>query len=151
MWSTLDLTSELTSLDTARQWATSQATNVSCDRETVFAIQLALTETLSNVVRHAYEGRPGQPIRVEMEVSPDRVHLRVTDWGVPFDIAAFEPMDLETAREGGYGVHLIRTLMDEVSYDTSRPGITTVELVRHRAAETRSPNHSTPDSPPADT
>jgi serine/threonine-protein kinase RsbW len=155
MWNTLELTSELTSLDTARHWASEQAAAAHCDRETVFAIELALTETLSNVVRHAYEGRPGQPIRIEMAVETDRVQMRVTDWGLPFDVEAFEPMDLDVPREGGYGVHLIRTLMDEINYDTSQPGVTSVELVRKRhpsgATETSPQEDSTPDSPSVDT
>jgi serine/threonine-protein kinase RsbW len=153
-WARLDLTSELTSLDHARQWAGDHAAASACDKQTVFAIQLALTETLSNVVRHAYGGHPGHPIRVEMEVEDTRVRLRVTDWGEPFDVASFEPLSLDVPREGGYGVHLIRTLMDEVSYDTTNAGVTVVDLVRLRPQpddlHIDSPNGSTPAPPASD-
>jgi serine/threonine-protein kinase RsbW len=131
-WARLDLTSELTSLDRARRWVGDRASAADCDQQTVFAVQLALTETLSNVVRHAYRGEPGHRIRVEMAVDPARVRLRVTDWGEPFDVETFEPVSLDVPREGGYGVHLIRTLMDEVAYDTSQTGVTVVNLVRMR-------------------
>jgi len=50
----------------------------------------------------------------------DRVVVEVEDWGVAFDpTAAPEPdfdLDLDARPLGGLGIHMIREIMDEVSY-----------------------------------
>jgi serine/threonine-protein kinase RsbW len=132
MQSTLVLPSVLTRMDEARRWAGDHAREAGYDAETVFAVELALTETLSNVIRHAYSGEEEHEIQLDLDADTDAITLRITDWGKRFDFGAFEPEDLDVARDGGYGIHLIRTLMDEVTYDTSAQVGTSVSLVRYR-------------------
>lgn len=82
-------------------------------------IVLALDEAVANVIEHGYRGAPGE-IEVDAALSQDGVELRVVDGASPFDPLGAAPPDLggdlDSRRIGGLGVHLIRTLMDEVEY-----------------------------------
>lgn len=82
------------------------------------SLQIALDELLTNTIDYGFVGG-GQAI-VELEAAGDRVILRLTDDGRPFDpfarAAPDTSLSLEERRIGGLGIHLVRGLMDEVSY-----------------------------------
>jgi serine/threonine-protein kinase RsbW len=90
-------------------------------------LELALTEAVTNVIRHGY-GPEGGPVRVEAEVLGDQMQLCIFDWGRPIPGEAlagagarrfdFDPDDLDALPAGGMGLSLIAMLMDEVSYRT---------------------------------
>ncbi len=85
-------------------------------------VLLALHEATSNVVRHAYRGAaaPG-PLGLRLQVSPWLLRITVLDGGPGYDFAAVSPPDFAHPRDGGYGLHLMRTTMSRVSY-LRRPG-----------------------------
>lgn len=82
-------------------------------------IQLAVEEAVTNVVTHGYEGTGGE-VSVQCVPSPDLVQITITDAGPAFDPTKIPPADimadLEHRNIGGLGVHLIRSVMDEVRY-----------------------------------
>jgi anti-sigma regulatory factor (Ser/Thr protein kinase) len=82
--------------------------------------QISADEACSNAIAYAYPGTTGQ-IRVVCETTAGWFSITVTDDGVPFDpLAAPEPdldASLDSTSLGGLGIHLIRTLMDEVTYE----------------------------------
>jgi serine/threonine-protein kinase RsbW len=90
-------------------------------------LELALTEAVTNVIRHGY-GPEGGPVRVEAEVQGRQMRICIFDWGrqVPGEALAgaglhrfdFDPEDIEGLPAGGMGLSLITVLMDEVSYRT---------------------------------
>ncbi|AOM84130.1 anti-sigma B factor RsbW [Salisediminibacterium beveridgei] len=89
-------------------------------------IKLAVAEACNNVVNHAYsqdgttEGR--NDIHLEFTVYDDRVQLIVADRGGAVDLDFLKkkrgPLNasqaIEDLKEGGLGLFLIETLMDEV-------------------------------------
>ncbi len=83
--------------------------------EDIEDVKLAVAEACTAVIQH--DGH-GEFIEVTCEVSADALYLRVHDAGrqVPHTDAS-RSMDFDEARVAGLGVFLIRTLMDEVSYD----------------------------------
>lgn len=101
------------------------------------SLQIALDELLSNTIEYGFAGRSegeGEgEASVEVELRPDRVTLRLTDDGRPFDpfaVAAPDPaLAAEQRRIGGLGIHLVRGLMDEVSYQR-RKGRNVVVLTK---------------------
>lgn len=79
-------------------------------------VELAVQEAGSNVVRHAYDGQPGGRIRMELTISAGGIVADLFDAGRPFvepEAAAAAPGE---ARVHGYGLLLMRRLMDEVEY-----------------------------------
>jgi len=79
-------------------------------------ITLAVDEACSNVIRHAYMNRPGQPIIVTCRIGETHLEITVQDYGEPVDINRIKPRPLDEIRPGGLGVYIIRSVMDEVSY-----------------------------------
>lgn len=84
------------------------------------SLHVALDELLSNVVAHGFAGREGGEVTVEAVLHSDRVCVTFTDDGAPFDpLGAAIPdtaLPAEERRIGGLGIHLVRRIMDEVSY-----------------------------------
>ena len=92
-------------------------------------VKLAVAEACTNAIQHA-EGSAFMEIRCE--TSADGLRITVRDYGrgtVPEHIV---PRDLEDARVGGLGVFLIRSLMDDVSYDVHAENGTSLTMFKRR-------------------
>ena len=78
----------------------------------------AFNEAFNNVVLHAYAGKGDGRVEVLLQLDDDRVVIELTDRGQSFDLGAVPPppQPEERLAEGGYGLHIIRSLMSEVSY-----------------------------------
>jgi anti-sigma regulatory factor (Ser/Thr protein kinase) len=91
--------------------------------DTLFDIDLAVEEAASNIIRHAYPPGLSGDMLLRIETTDDVVRVVLTDWGQPFDADTVRPFDLdasaETRAKGGTGLHLIRSLMDDVVRETS--------------------------------
>jgi len=89
------------------------------NRETLDA-QISADEACSNVIAYAYPGREGG-IHIVCETGDGYFAVTVSDDGMPFNpLAIPEPdltSDLDNRDLGGLGIHLIRSLMDEVDYE----------------------------------
>jgi serine/threonine-protein kinase RsbW len=85
-------------------------------------LKLALTEAVSNSVRHAY-GTPGEgQVDIRYELRRDSVLIEVLDDGDGFDPDEAPSFDGDELSEGGLGIAIIRTIADEVEIE-SRPGV----------------------------
>ncbi len=88
------------------------------------AIIRSVDEALANVIRHAYNGRPGQPIEVtcrRLSSDPGRksrcgLEVVLADSGIPVDPEKLRGRPLEEIRPGGLGLHFIRQSMDVVEF-----------------------------------
>jgi len=84
-------------------------------------LNMALDDLLNNVVQYAFPNDPTEHhIEVEGEVRDAWVILTITDDGIPFNPLTVAPPDLSLLlheREiGGLGIHLVRSMFDEVTY-----------------------------------
>ncbi len=97
-------------------------------------IALAVDEALANVIKHGYGMQTNRPIRLRAEVVSEerRTGLRfvVRDYGRVVDPATICGRDLEEVRPGGLGVHIIRSVMDEVCYEPAVGGGTCLSMLK---------------------
>ena len=102
----------------------------------VNALNVALDEAVSNAINHGYDAGVRGEIAVRLRRAPEGVLLEVEDDGRPFDPLQVPPPDLTLPLErrpvGGLGIHLIRNLMDEVSY-TRIGGRNVLKMVKRLA------------------
>jgi len=84
--------------------------------ETIYNVQLAAHEACTNVIDHAYSGDTSQRMNITVELLPQSVIVTVKDTGVAFDPSQVVPPNLDVPQVRGYGLHLIKNLMDEVDY-----------------------------------
>ncbi len=99
------------------------------------AIKLAVDEACSNVLRHAYCGDTSRRLRINFTLTPDSLISELHDFGIGFDPNSVPAPDLENLKPGGLGIHLMRTVMDEIDYVQSDLEGNTLRLVKFRPSE----------------
>jgi anti-sigma regulatory factor (Ser/Thr protein kinase) len=100
------------------------------DSEDRQRILLAVTEGVTNVIRHGYKGRTDRRIDFLLRSPPGTFHLEIADYGQFVDPASIRSRPLEEVRPGGLGVHLMRATMDAVEYRKNAHGGTTLVLAK---------------------
>jgi anti-sigma regulatory factor (Ser/Thr protein kinase) len=116
----------------ARDWVSEKAADAGFTDREVNDLALVVSEACANVIKHAYHNEPNHPINLKLTVDEARLVLVIRDFGATFDLANYRPPDLDVPQEGGYGVFIILSLMDEVDYDVSDQPGTTLRLVKNR-------------------
>jgi serine/threonine-protein kinase RsbW len=86
----------------------------------VQAVDLALEEVLTNIISHGYADDGEHGITVRLEARPGELEAEVEDDGQAFDpLQAPAPDTTRPLHErsiGGLGIHLVRTLVDDLEY-----------------------------------
>ena len=92
--------------------------------QTAYNVQLAAHEVCVNIVDHAYKGMDDGRIQIVIALleTPARLVISLTDQGAWFDISAVAEPDLHNPQVRGYGLFLIRRLVDEASYERGEDG-----------------------------
>jgi serine/threonine-protein kinase RsbW len=84
-----------------------------------YNLRLALQEACNNIVDHAYKNQQG---RIELTFrllnTPAAIQIDIIDNGDSFDIEQAPTPNLEQPQIRGYGLYLMRQLLDEVFYET---------------------------------
>lgn len=130
--SSLVIDSRVEEIGRARRWLGEHARQAGFPAKVVGGMGLALTEACANIIEHSYQGKAGGTIELHLTIDATRLVLTLRDYGRPFDLSQYKPPDLDQPHEGGYGVYLIRSLMDSVEYDSHGEQGTTLTLVKNR-------------------
>ncbi|MBN1786888.1 MAG: ATP-binding protein [Sedimentisphaerales bacterium] len=98
-----------------------QAENLKYSDDALFAIRLAMEESIINAVKHGNKRNPDKNVIIEYGLSAERLDLWVTDEGQGFDSDHLaDPRREENIyKTNGRGVLLIRAYMDVVEYNES--------------------------------
>jgi anti-sigma regulatory factor (Ser/Thr protein kinase) len=86
------------------------------------AITLAVDEALANIIRHAYHSRADGLIDLECRESADGLEITMLDKGDAPDKSKICARELGSDQPGGLGTHIIKKVMDRVSYEASPEG-----------------------------
>jgi anti-sigma regulatory factor (Ser/Thr protein kinase) len=86
------------------------------------AITLALDEALANVIRHAYHNSLDGLIELECREIADGLQITLLDKGDAPDRSKICAREIGSDRPGGLGTHIIKKVMDQVSYEASPDG-----------------------------
>jgi serine/threonine-protein kinase RsbW len=93
--------------------------------EKLSEIEQALTEAVNNCIEHAYCGSEEFQIIIKYVLSNDCLLIEITDQGKQFDADYlknlntefnYDPYNIDDLPEGGFGLKVIKTYMDEVDY-----------------------------------
>ena len=131
----LEIASDLTQLEQAREFVRAFCRSLPdppLDEDSVAALELAVNEAASNIMKHAYHGRSDQWIRLEAEALPGCVSVRLHHLGDPFDPSAVAPPALDGSRESGFGAYIISKSVDQVRYYRDDRGRNCVALTKTR-------------------
>ncbi len=98
--------------------------------EDVYDLKLAVTEAATNVIRHAAV----ENYEIEYRALPRAVEVTVIDTGGGFNVA---DLTRATDGQGGFGLAVIRDLVDELVLDSTRGGGTRLKMIRHASESPR--------------
>ena len=117
----LTVPAKLDALDNVTAFVIGQLAQFGCPEETQLQIQLAVEEIFVNITSYAYHPADGEAeIRCDVLEDPLRVVIQILDSGKPFDPLAQDAADTSAGalmeREGGLGILLICSSMDDVKY-----------------------------------
>jgi anti-sigma regulatory factor (Ser/Thr protein kinase) len=91
------------------------------------AVVSAFMEIFNNVAIHAYRRNGGGMIEIAITPTDRDLVVEVRDTGQPFDIDGVAPLpdelDAESLPEGGMGLHIAKTMLDEVTYEPGPPNL----------------------------
>lgn len=86
----------------------------------VNALQVVVDEIVTSAITHGYAPGVRGEIAVRLQHRTDSIEIEIEDDGVPFDPLQAPPpnLGLPAAERpiGGLGIHIVRDLMDKVSY-----------------------------------
>jgi serine/threonine-protein kinase RsbW len=123
-------------LPKVREFAERYGRKRSFSREHINCLRITVDEICSNIVLYAYRGTDRGDIRIEFTHQDDTVVTSIVDTGVAFDYSSVKTPDLERYVEerlkGGLGLHLVKTLNDDIVYERvgNRNVLTIVKTLR---------------------
>jgi anti-sigma regulatory factor (Ser/Thr protein kinase) len=98
------------------------AAAIGWDESECGAITLAVDEALANIIRHAYHNRADGLIELECRESANGLEIALLDKGDAADQSKICARELGCDQPGGLGTHIIKKVMDTVSYEVSPEG-----------------------------
>ena len=89
------------------------------------AVVSAFMEIFNNIAIHAYQRRGGGTIDIEITLTADDILIEVKDSGRAFDLDNVVPLptdlDENALPEGGMGIHIAKTMLDDMTYEPGPP------------------------------
>jgi anti-sigma regulatory factor (Ser/Thr protein kinase) len=83
-------------------------------------LQVALDETVSNVIKYAWPDGGSHEIRVRITVGSGQVVIEIADDGRTFDPLDAPPPEApppgQRPRPGGVGIHMLKQFMEKIEY-----------------------------------
>ncbi len=90
------------------------------DEAVAFAMNLAIEELFTNIIK--YSADSGNDVSIHLDITDGDLVIKITDFDVEtFDMTATGRGDvdkpLEERRVGGIGLHLVRNMVDKITYE----------------------------------
>jgi PAS domain S-box-containing protein len=128
----IEIRSDLKELSRAREFVRAFCRHLRSpvNEDSIGALELAVNEAASNIMKHAYHGRTDQWIHLEAEAFPNQISFQLHHLGDPFDPSTVSPPALDGSQESGFGIYLITQSVDEVRYYRDERGRNCVALVK---------------------
>lgn len=112
--------SSLRTLGMALRLYTQQCYSELAEGKEAHDLRLATQEACTNIIEHSVRENPSARIHFVMEDLCGGLSVQIQDQGPPFDPTnpLANPPSPHDLAEGGYGLFLINTLVDEIHYET---------------------------------
>jgi serine phosphatase RsbU (regulator of sigma subunit)/anti-sigma regulatory factor (Ser/Thr protein kinase) len=102
----------------------------------VYLVELAVSEICTNIIQHAYLVANGQ-IRGSLTPLANGIQIDLYDDGESFDPTTVPTptTQVNNPNEGGYGLHIVRQIMDRVLYQANTPKGNHWRLIKYIAQD----------------
>jgi serine/threonine-protein kinase RsbW len=95
-----------------------------------YLVELAVIEALTNIIQYAYPDTPQGEVRILLQHNKNLIEIEIQDCGVPFDPLFFSPPNLDKPGERGYGVFLMKKIMNTIRYERRDNKINCLHMTR---------------------
>jgi serine/threonine-protein kinase RsbW len=100
-------------------------------------VELAVVEAVNNVIEHAYKMESNHTVEVICKLLEDKISVDICDVGHSLNSKSLTtpaedkeiPVITENLPDGGWGLKLIKSIMDEVAY-SSNNGVNCMTLTK---------------------
>jgi len=114
----VELTGNPRELSLVRRILQAGAASVPVPPDLLNDVKLAVTEACTNVIKHSYKYDSQKKFTLSLQVSPKLMVVKLAYEDKEFDPDKIPPPDFSKVQEGGFGVFIIRKVMDDVVYST---------------------------------
>jgi len=111
------------------------------DTPTRCRLQVAFDEAFANAVQHGNKTDPSKCVVAECMANARMLKIRVTDEGDGFDTATTMALGSNPFHDGGHGLNLITSLMDEVRYNDKGNSVSMVKFRSDAPPQQRRDDH----------
>jgi serine/threonine-protein kinase RsbW len=128
------LPSRIESVEQAASLAAEFASSCGFGDEVIFAIDLAIRESVANAVKHGNKFDESKEIEVSFADVPDGFAVSVRDHGTGFAVEDIpDPTNPENLlKTNGRGILFMRSFMDEVDWENPPDGGLIVRMLKKR-------------------
>ena len=131
---TLKLPSRIESVEKAAQEAAEFAGRNNFGDETLFAVDMAVRESVANAVKHGNKLDETKPVEITFSSSDNDLIIAIRDFGAGFAVEEIpDPTNPENLlKASGRGILFMRSFMDEVEWTNHPEGGTIVKMRKNR-------------------
>ena len=130
----LKIPSQTDKLFAVRTFVADAAQTFGFDEESMNKISIAVDEACTNIIKHSYEFDRNKEIEITVIMNGTRFEIVIAHKGKSFNPEAIKSPDMKEYlshfRKGGLGMHLMRSLMDEVEYKVLQDSRNEVHLIK---------------------
>ncbi len=130
----LKLPSRIESVEKAAQEAAEFAGQNNFGDETLFAVDMAVRESVANAVKHGNKLDETKSVEITFSSSDNGLEITIRDFGAGFAVEEIpDPTNPENLlKASGRGILFMRSFMDEVEWTNHPEGGTIVKMRKNR-------------------
>lgn len=106
------------------------ASRIGFNVEEIEDIKVAVAEACTNAITHSNCSQ-NENFNILFAVDEQKIVIEVQDQGTGFYCEAVEEPDLTSPKEGGLGIFIIKSLMDEVEVESNIGKGTTIKMTKY--------------------
>jgi anti-sigma regulatory factor (Ser/Thr protein kinase) len=121
----LTIAGDTSDLSKVRHWLDHKIRScreVVISEQLISEVSLAVQEALVNVMEHALAPGVSQQINLAMSCRRTTLRIEISYRGTAFDDAAVAPPSFDGSRDHGFGLFIMKSLMDEVQHGRCSDG-----------------------------
>lgn len=132
---TLKVASKTENLEQIREFVHHLALEGGFTLDEASQIELAVDEACTNVIKHAYKRDGRHMVELTAFLDDEKIEVIISDRGNGFNIEKVRKPDIREyaskSKKGGLGIHLMRSLMDEVTFSLQPGKKNQVSLIKY--------------------
>lgn len=106
------------------------------DISAISQLELAVSETASNIILHGLQGPPDESIELVLNIDDCQASVAFLYTGCAFEPQSVPPPDFSGHAESGYGLYLIGESVDDVHFSRDDAGVCTILFIKNRTRST---------------